>query len=119
MRIPIAEAMRLTVERGLPSRPRGRDGAAGDALGADAGRFERRPDDGTKKAVGNASCNSKCKMQTRRGVRRAACRARLHCAFCILHCSVECPAAARHARLDGVHQAGIVAVERAAAASRT
>ncbi len=50
MHIPIAEAMRLTVERGLPARPQDA-GAAGGAAGDDAGRLELRPHDGAAKAV--------------------------------------------------------------------
>ena len=52
VRIPIAEAMRLTVERGLPSRaPMRLDAARSRRHGADADRRERWTDAGKTKAI--------------------------------------------------------------------
>jgi hypothetical protein len=42
VRIPISEAMRLTVERGLPSRPAPTSGQSGEATGGAAANEERR-----------------------------------------------------------------------------
>ena len=112
VRIPVAEAMRLTLERGLPVAARGRDRrAAGRRRSAGADRRERRPGDGKKKAISNEPVmqNSEFRIQTRS--RRASSRSmlarRVHC--CILHsafCITEISAQQQpgHARLDGVHR---------------
>ena len=70
VRIPIEEAMRLTVERGLPSRRRP-DGAAARNARPDAVGLERRADDGAK--TGNEPGDPRASGASRLAVPCALC----------------------------------------------
>ena len=99
VRIPIAEAMRLTVERGLPARRRT---AAGTAVGRRARRSCRptRARAGRWKEEGNRTQGQRFNRSTARAV-----SALVRSAFCMSGCITRArPAATRHARLDGLHQ---------------
>ena len=92
--IPIAEAMRLTVERGLPGARAQASPTAGGRTRQqrrpDARGLELGPDDGKKKAVGDGTefriQNQNAGAWSSRSSRRC-----LHFAFCILHCAAHAP----------------------------
>ena len=87
MHIPIAEAMRLTVERGLPSRPQDAAQPAATA-GHDAGRLELRADHGTEEGNDHGKAHAQCTMRKAQGstqARAGAARVR-RCA--LSHCAL-------------------------------